>query len=147
LGRRKVRAEANALKVRSDLGELEKVRRFLRENLEAFEISEEDFYKIELSLVEMCTNIMRYAYPEGDGDVSVETWYESGRFYIELRDDGVPFDPSRVRKPTLKEMISKNQKGGLGIFLARKLMDGFAYRREGGRNILTMFKKVAERKA
>jgi anti-sigma regulatory factor (Ser/Thr protein kinase) len=147
LGRRKARARANALKVRSDLGELEKVRRFLRENLEAFEISEEDFYKIELSLVEMCTNVMRYAYAGADGDISIETWTEAGRFYIELRDDGVPFDPSRVRKPTLKEMISKNQRGGLGIFLARRLMDGFAYRREDGQNILTMFKKVAERKA
>ncbi len=141
--RKKARAGANGLKVRSNLRELDKVRKLLRENLQRFEISEEDFYKIELSLVEMCTNIMRYAYPKGEGDVSFEVWTEADRFYIELRDKGVPFDPTHVRKPTLKEMISKNQKGGLGIFLARKLMDGFVYRREGGQNILTMFKRVA----
>jgi serine/threonine-protein kinase RsbW len=145
LRRQKVRAGANALKVKSELGELEKVRRFVRNKLRAFELSEEDFYKVELSLVEMCTNIMRYAYPGGNGDIFLETWTDGGRFYIELRDEGVPFDPRRVKKPTLNEMINKNQKGGLGIFLARKLMDGFAYRRESGQNILTMFKKVAER--
>jgi len=46
-----------------------------------------------------------------------------------------------VKRPTLEEMISREQMGGLGIFLARKLMDGFLYRREDDQNVLVMYKK------
>jgi anti-sigma regulatory factor (Ser/Thr protein kinase) len=44
-------------------------------------------------------------------------------------------------------MVSREQMGGLGIFLARKLMDGFSYRREDGQNVLVMYKKAEAKKA
>jgi len=130
------------LTVRSKLGELEKIRNFLREYLEGWDISEEDFFKIELALVEMCTNVIRYGYPGGNGDIHVKAWHEDEKFYLEIRDSGVPFDPSRIKKPSLKDLATKERLGGLGIFLARKLMDGFAYRREDNENVLTMHKKA-----
>ncbi|MDH7513418.1 MAG: ATP-binding protein [Clostridiales bacterium] len=130
------------LTVQSTLSELEKIRSFLRAYLEGWDISEEDFFRIELALVEMCTNIVRYGYPGGNGDIQVKAWHEDERFYLEIRDSGVPFDPSRIRKPNLKNLANQERMGGLGIFLARKLMDGFAYRRENNQNILTMYKKV-----
>jgi anti-sigma regulatory factor (Ser/Thr protein kinase) len=37
--------------------------------------------------------------------------------------------------------------GGLGIFLARKLMDGFLYRREDDQNVLVMYKNAEARKS
>ncbi|MEW5902029.1 MAG: ATP-binding protein [Acidobacteriota bacterium] len=135
------------LTIRSELAELGKIRDFLKKRLTAFRLSEEDSFRIELSLVEMCTNIMRYAYPRDSGEISVRAWHEKGRFYLEIRDNGIPFDPRRVKRPSLKEMINRDQMGGLGIFLARKLMDGFAYRREDNQNILTMFKRVKAREA
>ncbi|MBN2409017.1 MAG: ATP-binding protein [Candidatus Aminicenantes bacterium] len=135
------------MRVQSELKELDKVRRFLKANLENLELSEEDIYKIELSLVEMCTNIIRYAYPREKGEIAIKAWHEKGVFSLEIRDNGVPFDPRQVKRPTLKEMINREEMGGLGIFLARKLMDRFAYRREDGQNILTMSKKAHEKKA
>jgi anti-sigma regulatory factor (Ser/Thr protein kinase) len=130
------------LTVRNELSELDKIRNFLRGYLRGWDISEEDFFKIELALVEMCTNVIRYGYPEGRGDIRIKAWHEDERFYLEIRDGGVPFDPSRIRKPSLKDLATKERMGGLGIFLARKLMDGFAYRREDNQNILTMYKKA-----
>jgi len=130
------------LTVRSELSELGKIRSFLRAYLEGWDISEEDFFRIELALVEMCTNIVRYGYPGGHGDIQVKAWHEDERFFLEIKDSGVPFDPSRIRKPSLRDLATKERLGGLGIFLARKLMDGFAYRRENNQNILTMYKKV-----
>ena len=47
----------------------------------------------------------------------------------------------------MREMLSGERMGGLGIFLARRLMDGFDYRREAGQNVLTMSKKAAAKKA
>jgi len=137
----------NTLTVQGELRELDKVRAFLKQNLAGLDLNEEDTYKVELSLVEMCSNIMRYAYPGERGEIVVSAWYEEGRFYLEVRDSGVPFDPRQVKRPTLEEMINREQMGGLGIFLARKLMDGFLYRREDDQNVLVMYKNVEAKKA
>jgi len=137
----------NTLTVQGELRELDKVRAFLKQNLAGLDLNEEDTYKVELSLVEMCSNIMRYAYPGERGEIVVSAWYEEGRFYLEVRDSGVPFDPRLVKRPTLEEMINREQMGGLGIFLARKLMDGFLYRREDDQNVLVMYKNVEAKKA
>jgi len=136
----------NTLTVRSELKELDKVRAFLKENIAGLDLSEEDTYKVELSLVEMCSNIMRYAYPGDQGEIVISTWHEMGKFYLEVRDRGVPFDPRQVKRPTLTEMINREQMGGLGIFLARRMMDGFFYRREDDQNILVMYKKAGIKK-
>ena len=135
-----------ALKVKSELGQLEKIRSFLRENLKTFSLSEEDHFKVELALVEMCTNIMRYAYPEEAGNILLRTWHQDAAIYWEITDSGLPFDPTTIKEWNIEEMVSKEQKGGLGIFLARKLMDGFSYRRENNQNVLTMYKKAKEKK-
>jgi serine/threonine-protein kinase RsbW len=118
----------------------------LKKNLVGLGLNEEDAYKVELSLVEMCSNIMRYAYPRDKGEIVLSVWHEEGKFYLEVRDSGVPFDPRQVKRPTLEEMISREQMGGLGIFLARKLMDGFLYRREDDQNVLVMYKKAEPKK-
>lgn len=128
--------------VRNELSELEKIRKFLRDYLRGWDISEEEFFKVELAMVEVCTNIIRYGYPGGKGDIQVKVWHEDERLYLEIRDQGVPFDPSRIKKPSLKELMTKERLGGLGIFLARKLMDGFSYRRQENQNVLTMSKKL-----
>ena len=44
--------------------------------------------------------------------------------------------------PDVSLPAEKRQIGGLGIFLVRKTMDHMAYRREGGKNILTIRKKI-----
>ena len=38
--------------------------------------------------------------------------------------------------------MKTGKKGGLGVFLTRKLMDGFKYAREEDQNILTIYKTV-----
>lgn len=137
----------NTLTIGSKLRELDKVRAFLKTNLAGLDLNEEEVYKVELSLVEMCSNIMRYAYPGKTGEIVVSAWHEAGKFYLEVRDSGVPFDPRQVKKPTLEEMICREPMGGLGIFLARKLMDGFLYRREDDQNVLVMYKKAKLRRS
>jgi anti-sigma regulatory factor (Ser/Thr protein kinase) len=130
------------LTVVSDLAELNKIRAYLKENLSALSISETDYYTIELSMLEICVNIIRYAYPEDQGNIHLKTWKDNNKFYLEISDDGIPFDPITVEEPDLEKMISNGQKGGFGIFLARKLMDGFDYKRENDQNILTIFKTI-----
>jgi anti-sigma regulatory factor (Ser/Thr protein kinase) len=130
------------LTVKSNLAELNKIRAFLKANLSVLSISENDYYTIELSLLEICVNIIRYAYPEDRGEIHLRTWKDNNRFYLEISDEGVPFDPRQVEEPDVEKIISNGQKGGFGIFIARKLMDGFNYKREKDRNILTIYKTI-----
>lgn len=131
-----------SITIAADLSEIDRVRQFLKDRLQGLAVAEEDFFKIELSLVEMCVNIIRYAFPDGGGEISIGIREGGSRIVIEIRDSGLPFDPRQVPKPEIDEVVAAGQKGGLGIYLARNLMDEFEYRREDGKNILTIVKKI-----
>jgi anti-sigma regulatory factor (Ser/Thr protein kinase) len=60
---------------------------------------------------------------------------------VELRDQGMPFDPVRRQDPTKPESIQEATIGGLGIFMVKRSMDAFDYRREGDANIVTFRKE------
>jgi serine/threonine-protein kinase RsbW len=128
--------------IAAELAEIDKARAFLRNALQNRDLSEEDFFKLDLSLVEICTNVILYAYPEKKGSIELRLWEEDDRIYLEIRDSGIPFDPSRVKKPDIEDIIKAGQKGGLGIYLSKTFMDGFDYKRQAGQNILTLVKKI-----
>lgn len=128
--------------IESKLSELYKVRNFLCKNLLRSTISEEEYFTIELSLIEICTNIVRYAYPEKKGKIFLKTWKEKENFFLEIRDNGIPFDPRKAKKPDIKKILKTEQVGGLGILISRKFMDGFDYKRKHNQNILIISKII-----
>jgi len=130
----------NTLKVKSELSELEKVRSFLKQTLVGKNVSEKDYYIMELSLVEVCVNIIKYAYPKRKGYIYLKSWIEKNKIFFEIKDHGIPFDPRSIKKPDISEIIEKQKKGGLGVFLIRKLMNNVDYHRKDGQNILIMSK-------
>lgn len=138
---------AERIKVRADLREVDRVLSLLRKALARWKIDEEDGFKIELSLYEICVNIILYAYPERRGALEIRFWAEANRFHIEVRDRGVPFDPRSLAPPDIRENIRTRKKGGLGVYLVRTLMDGFAYKRDKGVNILTVSKILRPRRS
>jgi len=125
------------LTLRAELSELDRARRFLRDALRVVRLEEEEFYKIELALVEICVNIIRYAYPGQEGMITVTVSLDPG-VCLEIRDSGRPFDPRRVPPPDWDEHVKQGRKNGLGVYLARSLVDEFDYRREGGENVVTL---------
>jgi anti-sigma regulatory factor (Ser/Thr protein kinase) len=134
------------LTVKSELIEIEKVRAFLEETLKSLSLSEEAYYLIELSLLEMCINIVRYAYPREKGEIFLKIWNEDEKIFFEIRDWGIPFDPREAPEPDIQEMVNRGQTGGLGIFLSRQLMNGFEYSREDNQNVLIMHKRIEDLK-
>jgi len=142
-----MRRSVERIKVRADLREVDRVLSLLRKALARWRVDEEDGFKIELSLYEICVNIILYAYPERRGAVEVRFWTETNRFHLEVRDRGVPFDPRSLAPPDIRENIRSRKKGGLGVYLVRTLMDGFSYKRDNGVNILTVSKILRPRKS
>ena len=135
------------LKILGDLAELDKMRSFLKKSLKGLRISDKDYFKIELALLEICINIIMYAYPNDKGEIFLKAWQNEGKMFLEIRDWGIPFDPRKLEEPDIREIIRSEKRGGLGVFLSRKLMDGFDYKREKDQNVLTIYKKIKKAKA
>ncbi|MCX7635461.1 MAG: ATP-binding protein [Syntrophales bacterium] len=101
--------------------------------------------RVQLAVEEALVNVFRYAYGRERGTVELHGRRErDGRFVIEIRDEGVPFDGCSVPAPDLSCSIKERRIGGLGIFLIRKMADEVRYRREGNQNILTLVVDVPE---
>ena len=131
-----------SLTIAGDLAEVNKVRVFVKDTVAGLPLAEKDLFRIDLSLIEVCINIVLYAYPREKGKIVLHSWRQGNRLYFEIRDSGVPFDPRSMKRPDLKEILRTARKGGFGIFLSRTMMDGFDYRREDGQNILTLYKRL-----
>lgn len=129
------------LTLAAELSSVDRVRSFLKTSLSGLAPSEEDFFKVELAVVEMCVNIARYAFPGGTGKMTIEIAIEDRTATVTITDGGIPFDPRSVPKPDVSWILSTGRTGGLGIYLARTLMDTFDYCREDGRNVLTLAKR------
>ena len=127
----------------ADLAEIERVREFLREYLRGLAVTEEDAMKIELALHEIFVNVVRHAYPQREGETTVRLWNNGGILYMEIRDRGIPFNPSERPPFDLGEKIRMGTSGGFGIFLYKTLMDGYSYKRDSDENILTIYKRIA----
>ncbi len=126
----------------SELSEIDKVRNFLHKNLMHSNLSEEEYFTIELSLLEICTNIVRYAYPDKKDKIFLKTWREKECFFVEIRDNGIPFDPRKAKKPDINEILKTERVGGFGVMISRKFMDSFDYKREHNQNILVISKII-----
>jgi len=99
---------------------------------------------VELALEEVLVNIIKHAYKESGIEGTIEIRCrkdDAGSLIIEIMDSGLPFDIFSVREPDISADIDERQIGGLGIYFVKKLMDDIRYRRENGRNILTLVAK------
>lgn len=104
---------------------------------------EERFDSLRVNQIELCAeealvNVMNYAYAERSGDVHVICRDDNDQFIIEIIDEGIPFDLTRMDEPDTTAALSERSVGGLGIFFMRKMMDDVRYRRENNRNILSL---------
>jgi anti-sigma regulatory factor (Ser/Thr protein kinase) len=96
---------------------------------------------INLALEEAITNVIMYAYPKGEGgQVQIDAVIREGSLDFIISDTGIPFDPTAAPEADTSLGVEERPIGGLGIFLVRKIMDKVSYRRENGKNILSMTK-------
>ena len=132
----------DTITVPGDLAGVEQVRLFVKGVIDRLFLAEELAYHLELAVIEACLNIIHYAYADRQGEIRLAAWPEAGRIYLEIKDTGRPFDPRQVEPPDLDRYMREGVKGGFGVFLMRRLMDGLDYRREEGQNVLTLWKTL-----
>jgi len=101
--------------------------------------------KMEVAIEEAVVNIVNY---------SQAAWMEmevkwcdkltTGEKGVEvtLRDNGLPFDPTKQEAVDTDRAMEERQVGGLGIALLRKIADEVRYNRADGINELILLKNI-----
>lgn len=124
--------------------ELANVLGFIEGKLEEFSCSFKNIASISLAIEEVFVNVANYAYGDKEGKVTISVDFNenSREVTFELSDCGKHFNPLEKADPDVTLSADERDIGGLGIFITKKIMDGISYRFEGGKNILTMLKKI-----
>lgn len=130
--------------LKNDVAEIER----LSQNVEAFGRShglpEEFLYAVNLALDEIVTNVISHGYAGETGrEIIVELGIEGGELIAQVSDEARPFNPLEAPAAHVDGALEERPVGGLGIHLARTLMDSMAYRREGHKNVLILKKRIA----
>ena len=117
---------------------------FVEETLEGLQCSMKLQTAICIAIEEVFVNVAHYAYPDGQGDMTLGIGFEEDSRTVTFRmaDGGIPFDPLQKPDPDITLSLEEREIGGLGIFITKKTMDTVSYTYENNENILTMTKKL-----
>lgn len=91
----------------------------------------------------MVTNTINYGYDDDARHlIEIDAVLQDGKVIVTLRDDARAFDPTQIAEPDIDADLDERPIGGLGIHLARAMMDDINYRHIDGRNQITLTKIV-----
>jgi anti-sigma regulatory factor (Ser/Thr protein kinase) len=131
----------NELNIEAKLENMDVVLDFIKARLEDCPPKIQN--QIWIAVDEIFSNIARYAYSPEVGDATVRiTVSGEGAITIEFVDSGAAYDPLSAETPDISLSAEEREVGGLGVFMVKKLIDSVEYRREGGKNILTIRKSL-----
>jgi serine/threonine-protein kinase RsbW len=125
------------LSVRLDLpreaGSVPAVRRLLRSALAVLHLDGESGADLELAITEACSNVIHHASGTENFEVLLEV--AEDRCTIDVRDDGVGFDPAAVGPP------AAGTERGRGLFLIQALAENVRMHSAPCRGSLIHFEK------
>lgn len=123
------------LKIEAKLENIETAIRFINTLLEEHGCRVDIMQRIDLALEEMLVNVSQYAYEGITGDAYVSVSFpEETLVQLDIRDKGVPYDPTKKEDPDVSIPLRQRKKGGLGIYMTKMVMDEMCYERKDGYN-------------
>jgi len=142
--------EKQQLKVPAHIDYLGDLRDFVTKIGRKHKFSDKVVNAFKLAVDEASTNIIRHAYRDSgtQGLITLRAIVKKNSLTLSVIDQGVYFDPKRVKDPDLNRYIDIGKKGGLGIFIMRKLMDEIDYRKteEGNELRITKYRDKPAKK-
>ena len=101
-------------------------------------------FQVNLALEELVINVMNHGHDEGVHEIEITLTSDADGITVDTVDDGRPFNPL-IDAPQVdpKAAIEDRRIGGLGVHLVRTMMDAMSYRREQGKNHLTLVKRFS----
>ena len=131
------------IKIKNQVGELEKVNAFIEEIGEELQLDMELLMNLNLVMEEMVSNVIFYAYPEGKtADIELTAECTGHTLTFVLSDKGREFDPTMKEDIDTATDPADRELGGLGIYIVKNIMNEVTYQRLEGKNLLTMKKDL-----
>ena len=120
---------------------LDDLRRRVHYELAQISCPEDAQRRIDLTIEELFVNVSEHGYTSEDQDAEVQLAYmfdpDDRAITITLTDWGVPFDPTKYRRPNT---AAGDDVTGMGILIAIGQVDDIAYVRDEDRNVIAFRK-------
>ena len=127
----------------NDIAEISRLATFIEEVGEAFELTPDVIFNLNLVIEEAVVNVINYAYPkEEHQSIYLSANLHEDSIVFVLTDTGKEFDPTQAPEADITLSAEERPIGGLGIFLIRQIMNEVKYQRIDGKNVLTLEKKL-----
>lgn len=127
----------------NDIAEISRLATFIEEVGEAFALTPDVVFNLNLVIEEAVVNVINYAYPkEEHQSIYLSANLHNGSIVFVLTDTGKEFDPTQAPEADITLSAEERPIGGLGIFLIRQIMNEVKYQRIDGKNVLTLEKKL-----
>ena len=133
---------ANSLSIsfQNDMQELTHVLQLVNVFLEPRELKSKLVYAVNLILEEILVNIIKYGYDDEDSrEIEVRIGVEEEEVALTVVDDGKEFNPLTVPPPDHSKSAMDRIEEGLGLHFVRHMRNAMEYRREGEKNILSIW--------
>ena len=134
----------HTLRLPAQVSQLALARQFVEETGARLGLPRAVTEPLTLAVDESLSNIVQHGYQDKVGTVELEMERTENAVVVRLRDQGPPFDPTRLPDPDIHLPLNQRPVGGLGVYLTRRSVDSVAYERTAaGDNQLTLTKKLA----
>lgn len=126
-----------------DRAELLRLEPFTADFAHAAGLGARDLFALQVIVEELVTNVIDYGgVPPGELAAEVELETDGALLIMRLADCGRPYNPLEREDPDTSLPAEERPIGGLGIFFCKKLTDAQEYRREDGRNVLILQRRL-----
>ena len=134
---------SDTLTLKNDVSQVDRLGEFVKDVTARMGLSGKPVHDLRLAVEEIVVNVMSYAYPDGkEGEVRVDVRSDGKVVRFVVTDEGIPFDPTEAELADTSLSVEERPIGGLGILLARGLVDTVNYERVDGKNVFTLTKTI-----
>jgi anti-sigma regulatory factor (Ser/Thr protein kinase) len=134
-----------SVKTKAEPRNLKSIRDFF-EKAARGNMEQEDVFRMEVCLNEICENIIRYGYEKRKREtINIKARFDKGEVRITVIDKGKPFNLLEYDPIDTGTLVKKGIKGKLGIRIIKTVCDDIHYKRLKGENQTVLIKKWNKR--
>lgn len=102
-------------------------------------------WRVHLALEELLRNVITHAFSDNtEHAIEVDITCTDYHLIATIIDDGIPFNPLNAKPPDLSDALEDREVGGLGVHLARNVVDAIDYEWRMEKNIVTVRTKLLQ---
>lgn len=125
------------VRLAAELDSLAEVVRYVRATASLACLPERQTNRLRLAVEELVTNVVTHG--RAPEVIELEGGVDPDCTWLRVEDTASPFDPTSVAGPAdLDRPLAEREPGGLGLYLARSMVDQMIYEYANGRNRTTV---------